>query len=133
MKSISAIQAKFLRLKVKTDSTNLFEEMGEKNKNIFSENIEPLAEEVMVICFFSSISYWWVLSNLRLIIKENNRINYISLSEIKNIELNEIFNNEIKKQDCLNIDLSLQSSKIKLKVEENTWHAIYNIMKFVTG
>ncbi|GAB2580302.1 hypothetical protein [Spirosoma areae] len=131
MKTISAVKAKFSRLNIKASHTKLWVEMSEEKRDFVVRNTELLIEEAIILCFFPNTSYWWALTNMSLILYENGNVSYFYLSEIENIEVKEIFNNEKTKQDCVNLDIHLPNNNIKLKVEENTWHAIYSILKFV--
>jgi len=131
MKKKSVIEAKFLRLQVNTPSTKLFKDLGDKEKRFFDEHTVLLPNEEIILSFFPHISYWWALSNVRLILFDGNEINYFLLSEIEKLGLNEIFENQTGKEDCSIVELEFTNKIISLKIEKNTWHAIYNLLKFV--
>lgn len=134
MKSVSTIQAKFLRLNVKADFTKLFGEIDMKSQNVIKVKSQFLPNEVATLCFFPDDSYWWVLTTSRIIMFENNNIKFVFLEEINSIEPKEIFANKATKRNSTNLDLSLKNGNdIKLRVERNTWHAVYSILKFVSG
>ena len=132
MENTSIIKAKFIRLKVKADCTKLFNEFGEIERGIINEKIDYLSNEEPIFSFYSGIDYWWVVTNFRLIISGNNTTSFIIFEEVKSVQLNEIFENDVKKTECKNIEIKLvNEEEVKLRVEENTWYAIYNILKFL--
>lgn len=131
MKSISTVRAKFLRSKIKAKFTVLFEDMDEIDKNFIIKNISLLNKETLILVFFPQKSYWWTLSNSRLIINNNSILHYLTLSEIEKVEINEIFEGTSTKESFITLSLIHNNESIKLRVEENTWHIIYNIIKFV--
>ena len=102
---------------------------AEKAKPVLSV-IELLSDETAIICFIPNDTYWWVLTDERLIVKES-QITYLKFQEINSIELSEIFEGEQSKSELASIDITTASSKFKLKVEKGSWHVIYNILKFL--
>lgn len=130
MKSNIAVRAKFLRLGVKAKYTLLFEEMDKVDKNIISNHLKLLSEESIILVFYSDKSYWWALTNSRLIIESNSLTDYLILSEIEKIKMEEIFEGTSTKASYNTLTLVYHNENIKLRVEENTWYAIYNILKF---
>lgn len=71
---------------------------------------------------------------MKIIINKNNRNISIQLSEIRNVEINGIIDDEVSEQNCRSLDLDISDSEsVKLILESGTWHAMYNIFKFVVG
>ena len=132
MKKLSVINAKIIRLNLKAEHTKIFSELDEIGKDIVNKNIDYVNNEESVFCFFSTSIYWWVITNFRIIISENNIITYIYLDEIQNVHLNDIFENEIMKEECDSIDIKFKDgSEKKLNVEKKTWYAVHNLLKFL--
>jgi len=132
MKSVSAIKAKFNRFNLKSSFTKIFEQLNENEQYILSINIKLIEEEEIIICFCPNQCYWWVLTNFRIIINDNHRTNYVLLSDIKNIDMKDIFNDRVDKFTCKILNFNMKNEEnVDLSVEFNTWHAMYNIFKFV--
>lgn len=131
MKNVTSVRAKYLRLNLETKSTQLFEEVNEVDRKKILEKVELLENEVIIISFIKDFNYWWVITNLRLIVLENNSIDYFDFQNIAKVKLNEIFNGNKEKQECMNIDFVYQDNTLKIEVEENTWHGVFNILKFM--
>jgi hypothetical protein len=132
MKNISTIKAKFTRLRVSAECTKLFNEFDEQTRKIINEKIDYLRDEEAIFSFYYGIDYWWVVTNFRLIIVDRNTTFSIIFEDIKSIQLNEIFEKDVKKMECKNIEMILANEEeVELRVEENTWYAVYNIFKFL--
>lgn len=132
MKSVSVIEAKFLRSKLSTAHTKPWKETDSLIQNRIIESIVPLREELFVLCFFPNENYWWVITNMRLIISECNSIQYLPLESIEKIEISGILNGSETKQAAQTIYLESQHRKVNLITEKGTWHVIYDILKFIT-
>lgn len=131
MKSESAIRAKFKRLNVKSSNTKLWEDVHENIRSKVEQQIKMVDGEIKILFALIDASYWWILTNHRLILSENDFIRYFNLDEIDKVEPNQIFEGEVSKQECSELNLYLDNGRVDLKLEQNTWHAIYNILKFV--
>ena len=132
MKKISVINAKIRRLNLKAEYTKFFNELGKNEKEIIEKEVVYINDEEPIFCFFSKIEYWWVITNLRIVICENNIVTYNPFEEIIQVQLNDIFEGEISKEECQNLEINLRNGEeIKINVEKNTWYAIYNIIKFL--
>ena len=131
MKSQSAIEAKFIRLNVKASSTKLFADLNSAIQKSIKQSIPLLDDEKIVLCYVPQKEYWWAITNCRLILSENHQYNIIDFEDIESIEANDIFDNDVTKQDCTRLELKVHYKYINLEVEKGTWHLIYNIIKFV--
>lgn len=132
MKKLSVIEAKFKRLNINTNFTKLFNELDDIQKGIIIEETNFIDEEKPAFAFFYNTNYWWSVTNHRLIIYQDTIITNIFFEEIKNVELKEIFEEEIRKEDCEVINIILfNKSEVKLKVEKNTWFSVYNMFLFL--
>lgn len=131
MKSISSIKAKFLRSKIETPSTNLFDNISSEYKSNICERIDLCENEDIIIYTYLSMSYWWVLTNLRVIINEDGKITYVNLADLVNVEPKEIFESSVSKLKGKSIDLILKDGDMKIYLESGTWNSIYNILKYV--
>jgi len=131
MKSISVIKAKFNRFKLKSNLTKLFEQLNETEKNLLASNIEFNKDEEIIICFIPNYHYWWILTNFKIIINDNQQTNYVFLNNIDNIDIKDILSTQVNKLNCEILHLNTKTGEsIDLTVELNTWHAMYNILKF---
>lgn len=107
MKSISAIQAKFLRSKVSTIHTKIWNDTNTIIQNRIIRAINVLTDELFVLCFFNE-SYWWVITNKRLIISDGDEIKYLPLSSIDKVDILHILNGEVTKQEAQTLFLESQ-------------------------
>ena len=133
MKSASTIRAKFKRLNVNATNTSLWEEVNEEIKNKVKQQIQLVEGETKILFVLINSSYWWILTDQRLILNRRNLINYFNLRDIKKVEPKRLFEGEVSKQECSELDLYVNDQQIRLKLEESTWYAIYNILKSVTS
>jgi len=131
MKSESVIKAKFRRLNISTSNTCLWGEVSQDIRNELDKQILMIEEEKKIFLVFTNSSYWWVLTNQRLILKDNDTVSYFNLDDINKVEPKSIFERGASKQECSELSLNVKDREIQLRLEENTWHAIYNILKFV--
>ena len=132
MKKTSVIIAKIRRLNLNSESTTLFYELEEVKRKFVEKSIEFIYEEEPIFCFFFKTDYWWVITNFRIIVSENYSISYHFFEEVKSIHLKDIFENEIIKEECENIEIKLENGdEVKLNVEKKTWHSVYNLVKFL--
>lgn len=133
MKSPSIIEAKFLRSKTQSSFTKLWKEGSQGDKDLILNNVNLLVDEIAIIYFLPNQTYWWLLTNKRLIISDNQHTGYISLAEVKKVEPKEIFEGRVSKSENTDLNLYLNNKEIKLKVEQQTWPAIYEVLKFITA
>lgn len=132
MKSLSAIEAKYRRGKLRSESTRLWKNTDALIQNEIVRSIELLAEEVIVICFYSNDDYWWVITNKRLIVKESPKVYYIFLSDIEKIRIEDMVYSNSSKLSSQTLFLEYKQGSLGLKLEKGTWHVIYDILKFIT-
>ncbi len=134
MKTVSSIESKYLRFGLVTAFTRLVKEMSDEDRDMITKNIQFLSNEIPVLCFFPNNEYWWILTTSRLILNENKKTTFISFDNIKQVTLSDIINDKIEKRNCKTVHLVLKNDLVlNLNVEQNTWHAVYNILKFVRG
>jgi len=133
MKSSSIIQSKFLRSRTSAVQTKIWSFMEDDRKKTITEGIELLLGEEIILCFFPDQTYWWLLTNLRLIINEDSQLSYIQLSEVEKVDLRQIFENNISKYENESIVLYTVDGEISLKLEKLTWPIIYEVLKFATS
>lgn len=133
MKSVSSIRSKYLRLNVKGLYTKLYEQISDVDRDFLFDNLSLLGDEKILVTYLADRDYWWVITNVRLIACEKGRQLAFRLNNIKQLELREIFGGSSSKEENSIIDLLVMDTPIKLKVETGTWHAIYNILKYVIG
>jgi hypothetical protein len=131
---IDAIEAKFLRSKIQTHSTKLGKDMNEFDKSWIIGHANLFINESIILCFFPSKDYFWVLTNKQLIISDLGKINYIPLVEICEVGLTKIFSGAETKLENTSIDIIAKKNKkrsIELRVEKRTWPIVYEILSFV--
>lgn len=133
MKSVSAIEAKFLRKGVSTHLTKLWKEMDEPTKQIILDKVNLHSAEFVILNYFPNTAYFWILTNNRLIVINEDKFQYLPISEIKKVELSEIFDNQVSKQQNTGIHILINDEYIRLSLEPDTWPIIYDILKFVTS
>lgn len=133
MKSISAIEAKFLRSKILTTSTKLWKDTDITTQNKIIKSVDLTIDESFVLCFFLNDNCWWAITNKQLIISDLDRVRYLLLYSVTKIEPSDILNGKTAKQDIQTLVLKNEQEEIVLKLEKGTWHVIYNIFKFIIG
>lgn len=131
MKSDSVIRAKFRRLNISTANTNLWQDVTENIKNEVDRQVQMVEGEIKIILVFLNPTYWWILTNQRLILNKKQVIHCFNLTDIKKVEPKKLFEGDVSKKECAELDLNINDRKTRLKVEENTWQGVYNILKFV--
>lgn len=130
-KSSSVVEAKFRRFKINSKNTKLWKEVSEDVKSEITKEIKILDSEVKVLYFFENSSYWWLLTNQRLILSIEDAISYFNLEDIIKVEPTRVFENDVSKQNNCQLTLCFEDNKFELVVEKGTWHAICNILKFI--
>lgn len=134
MKSPSVIEAKFLRSKTQASFTKLWKEVNQGDKELILNNVNLLVDEAIIIYFLPNQTYWWLLTNKRLIIADNQHVTYVPLAEVKRVEAKEIFEDRVSKSENTNLSLYfLNDGELKLKLEQQTWPVIYEVLKFITA
>lgn len=131
MKSVSAIKAKFNRLNISARNTNLWDDISESIKANVKSKIQLTEREIKVLFVQLDSFNWWLLTNERLILFGNEKVNYINLTDIEKVEPKKMFDGVVSKQECSTLEVYIQGKSIELALEDNTWHAIYNLLKFV--
>jgi hypothetical protein len=131
MKNASVIRAKFRRGALNFAKTKLWEDINSLNKEEILKNIDLLTSEDIIVCFFQSVDYLWLLTNIRLIIIKASTFQDIRYEEIMNVEPKQIFTHEKTTLDCDILSIFTKKNEIFLKVEERTWYIIYEILKFL--
>ena len=132
MKNISLVEAKFIRSKLKSISTTLWDSTDNLVKETIIDKVRFELNEKPIICYFKKSSYWWILTNVSLIICNNNCIANYQLSNIHTVELNDLFDGIVKKKECSNLQLYINGQRIDLELENGTWPILYDIFKFIT-
>lgn len=129
---ISTIAAKIKRLNIKGVSTKFYHELDPNFRVIIGSSIDLLNDEQFVFCYYLNADYWWVITNLRLLVSENEVVNSYSFDSIKSVEAKDIFEEGVTNQECNRLQLTLQSGQEKnLNLENNTWFSVLNLLKFL--
>jgi hypothetical protein len=131
MKSISSIEAKFLRLNLNVKFTKLWKLSSTEEKNFFMSNIKLSENEKIILWFYPNPTFYWILTNYRLVVYHETNFRYFSLSEIKISNLLEVYPNGITLQDTDNLSIIYREQQYKIPIEKGIWHAIYNIFNFI--
>ncbi|HAR72105.1 MAG TPA: hypothetical protein DCR77_01660 [Flavobacteriaceae bacterium] len=130
--SISTIVAKIKRLDIKGGATNFFDKLDFNIREVIENNIELHNDEKFILCYYLNTDYWWVITNLRLLISENEQIESYLFDSIKTVEAKDIFERGISNQECDRLQLILQNEQEKnLNLENNTWFSVLNLLKFL--
>lgn len=126
MFSISAIKGKFERSQINFHKTFLWEKISSSQKQKISTHLR--IDEIGIIYYEESESYSWLLTNERIIILNEN---WYSLSDLIKVDFINIKINASEKISNRELTLFTNSIQFKLFLEENSWHVIYNIFKFI--
>lgn len=130
--STSTIVAKIKRLDIKGFSTKFFDKLDFNIREVIDNNIELHNNEKFILCYYLNTDYWWVITNLRLLINENEQTESYLFDSIKTVEVKDIFEGGISNQECDRLQLILQNGQEKnLNLENNTWFSILNLLKFL--
>lgn len=129
MKNPNIIKAKFLRSGNKGKLTKPWETTDTFTKNTILGKIELEPNEVQIICFYSNAN-GWLLTSKKIWIFTDNLTTWYSLDEIEKVELKKLFNGEVNKLECKDVQLYTKSECIDLVVEIQTWPIIFSILQF---
>lgn len=128
----STIKAKIARLNIHAESSKLYDDLEDDKKNAIGNTIAFLGNESPVFCYFLSYEYWWVLTDMRIIIRKKNIVESYHYGDIEQILVSDIFELGLSNQECNRLQLLLSSGKlINLDLEINTWFSVLNILKFL--
>lgn len=125
MFSISAVKGKFKRSQINFKNTYLWDDMDVIQKQQIS--IFLRIHERGIIYYNQSDSYYWFLTDQRIIMKES----VCNLNELVKVDFLNIKNNPHEKISNKELTLFTKSSQFDLFVEEGSWHLFYNIFKFI--
>lgn len=130
--STAIIVAKIKRLNIKGVSTKLYDEFDTDFKKIIDNSIDLRNDEQFILGYCFNTNYWWIITNFRLLVKENDLINNYFFDNIKSVEAKDIFEKGISNEECNSLQLTLQSGKEKSLIVENyTWFSVLNLLKFL--
>ena len=130
----SIVEAKFQRAKLATEHTFLWKELPIKYKSTLEGIISFERNEHPIICFYESADYLWIITDIKLIIIENGMIGKYSYSGINKIELSDLLKGGSTKTNNRSLTIRLaDDSSFKIRTEEKTWPAIYNILRFIVN
>jgi hypothetical protein len=130
--SISTIKAKITRLNIKAASSKLYDDLEIDIKDIISKVVTYLNDEQPIFCYYLDSNYWWLLTNLRLIIEKNSVICYHLYNDIEQVNVRDIFEAGISNQECARLQILLKNgNEVDLDVEINTWFSVFNLLKFL--
>lgn len=128
MKSTSAIRAKFLRHDQVANLTKLWEDCEKEARKCILHHLKKHKIEANpIIAFFESNSYFWIISNEVLLLKETECIEKIPFGDIIRLE----FDRDFKENSQQRMQFLYDGNKKSIKVETGTWHIVYNMFKFL--
>lgn len=131
MKSPSAIAAKFNRSGIHASKTLLWKN-DEGIRTAIESSVIFKQSEIPVLVYFRHAQYWWLLTTVRIIINDQQRIRSVDYSDFIEINLSEIHNGTTSKSENSSIEIKTSNDTIYLQVEYKTWPVIYSILKFVS-
>jgi hypothetical protein len=130
MKSASIIGAIFSRSKIQPACTYLWKAMLPSIKLVISDQTTFNTGEDPILSFYIDSNKWWLLTTERIILSYGS-IKNIYISEIQNVDLNELFEERTNKSDLNTIQLKINNIFFDLEVEKRTWHVVFNMLKFM--
>ena len=107
----------------------MFEELKPSVQDLISITVDFIENELPIVCYFTT-SYWWILTTSRLVINEDQKLSYYSLSKLKNITPYDPFMDERRKKEFQTLEINFKDEVLRLKVEQGTWHGIFNMLNF---
>ncbi len=89
-------------------------------------------DESVILGYKEGKSYWWILTNLKLILKNGKSLDYFDLDNIEKVEVNQVFENETSKKEVSRLELKTKNEEVvELKVELGLWTTLYDLFLFI--
>ncbi|MFY0256528.1 hypothetical protein ACDQ55_21550 [Chitinophaga sp. 30R24] len=133
MISVSVVEAKYRRSNVAGEKTFLWNDADQEKRLFFLSKDFFSEKEDAILCYKESTDYSWVITNMRLIIMEYNKIDHYDLSLINKVGLGEVETNYQAKKNNNYLPVTIGDHIIKLQVEPAVWFVIYDILKFISN
>ncbi|WP_109699359.1 hypothetical protein [Chitinophaga deserti] len=132
LKKKSIIEAKFLRNRREAKYTLLWSEMASIEQEEVLSLIKLQPDESVILGYKEGKSYWWILTNLKLILKNGKSLDYFDLDNIEKVEVNQVFENETSKKEVSRLELKTKNEEVvELKVELGLWTTLYDLFLFI--
>ncbi len=124
----SVIKAKFKRNASELKYTFLWEVAPEDLKLKIKDKID-IGEEPLIIFNNRLENTLWCLTNKRIFV--SNNFDYIYIDDLTKVDILDIKNNPNNKKYSTELVLYTDKKNINLIVEKNSWHIVYNLLKFI--
>jgi len=131
MKKASTITAKFLRYKASFSNTKLWKDCDDSIQKSMLQVVKFDTKEEPVLAFYKSDLYWWLLTNCKIIISLEQKIEQVYFSDIDSVEFDDIIQGRITKEACRSLQIITRPWHYVLEVEERSWTIVYTILTFV--
>jgi len=130
---VTIVERKFLRDNNSLHYTRLWSDLPIVQQQMLRSSIHLGADEQIILAFFLSENYWWVLTSKKATVYEKGAFRVVDLHKIERVELTEVFEAVTSKSNNKSIDLHSASDTIRLQLEQDSWPGMYNLFKFVTN
>ncbi len=81
---------------------------------------------------YLNADYWWVITNLRILVCENELVDSYLFDNIDSIRVDDIFVSGVSNSECNRIQLILDSGQvINLNLEYHTWGSVASLLQFL--
>jgi hypothetical protein len=133
MKSLSVIKAKFRRSPPESKLFQLWDDESDSNKQIIREALPAIKNESVILCYFESKNYWWIITNDQLIVNGSNEILYVPVDQIKSVEMNDLMDGNNEDKIDATIYIHTPKKIIRLPTKEKVWMTAFELLVFITN